>query len=184
MRHKGRWRGAGTFLLFQPYEVLVMVVCRSRVGVYFYPDFNTVIVGLWEDHLLVQVLCDSSERCGTLIKEYDFLNANADTPCDPGTGVNTCPCLLFRSWLDPEVSRTLLHLSCESPHLTLKVSNHKISSIHSSSKIRFGDLSGPTVSYNPPSHYSLGSPPLLRDPMESVTVEVSRLMHSSKYTKY
>ena len=95
-----------------------MVVCRSRVGVYFYPDFNTVIVGLWEDHLLVQVLFDSSGRCRTFIKEYDFLNANADTPCEPGTGVNTCPCLLFRSWLDPEVSRTLLDLSCESPYLT------------------------------------------------------------------
>ena len=49
------------------YEVMVMVVCRSRVGVYFYPDFNTVIVGLWEDHLLVQVLCDSSGRCGAFV---------------------------------------------------------------------------------------------------------------------
>ena len=26
------------------------------MGVYFYPDFSTVIVGLWEDHLLVQVI--------------------------------------------------------------------------------------------------------------------------------
>ena len=49
------------------FMVMVMVVCRSRVGVYFYPDFNTVIVGLWEDHLLVQVLCDSSGRCGTFV---------------------------------------------------------------------------------------------------------------------
>ena len=162
-----------------------MVVCRSRVGVYFYPDFNTVIVGLWEDHLLVQVLFDFCGRCGTFIQEYDLLNTIADySPCDPGTGVNTCPCLLFRSWVDPEVSRTLFNLNCQSPYMTMKASNHKISSIQSSSKIRFGDLSGPTVSYNPPSHYSLGSPPLLRDPMESVTVEVSRLMHSSKYTKY
>ena len=56
------------FFIFQLYEVLVvMVVCRSRVGVYFYPDFNTVIVGLWEDHLLVQVLFDSSGRCGTFV---------------------------------------------------------------------------------------------------------------------
>lgn len=43
---------------------------RSRVGVYFYPDFTTVIVGLWEDHLLLQVIInyislqfgDSSKR--------------------------------------------------------------------------------------------------------------------------
>ena len=44
-----------------------MVVCRSRGGAYFYPDFNTVIVGLWEDHLLVQVLFDSSGCCGTFV---------------------------------------------------------------------------------------------------------------------
>ena len=50
-----------------------MVVCRSRVGVYFYPDFNTVIVGLWEDHLLVQVLFDLSGRCRTLVKDYSLL---------------------------------------------------------------------------------------------------------------
>ena len=42
--------------------------------------------------------------------------------------------------------------------------------------LRFGDLSGPTVSYSPPSHYSLGAPPTLRDPMEAVTVEVGRLV--------
>ena len=111
-----------------------------------------------------------------LFKYHPLLTDDADvesSPCDPGTGVNTCPSLLLRSWVDPEVSRTLLGLNYESPYMTMKVSNPKISSIHSSSMIRFGDLSGPTVSYNPPSHYSLGSPPLLRDPMESVTVEVS-----------
>ena len=57
------------FFIFQLYEfmIMVMVVSRSRVGVYFYPDFNTVIVGLWEDHLLVQVLWDCSEHCGTFV---------------------------------------------------------------------------------------------------------------------
>ena len=64
---QGAVEGSRYFFLFFNYKVLVMVVCRSRVGVYFYPDFNTVIVGLWEDHLLVQVLCDSSERCGTFV---------------------------------------------------------------------------------------------------------------------
>ena len=50
------------------FMVMVMVVCRSRVGVYFYPDFNTVIVGLWEDHLLVQVLFDFLDVAEHLFK--------------------------------------------------------------------------------------------------------------------
>ena len=45
---------------------------------------------------------------------------------------------------------------------------------------RFGDLSGPTVAYSPPSHYSLGAPPTLKDPMETVTVEVGLILSNSK----
>ena len=45
---------------------------------------------------------------------------------------------------------------------------------------RFGDLSGPTVAYSPPSHYSLGAPPTLKDPMETVTVEVGSILSNSK----
>ena len=38
--------------------------------------------------------------------------------------------------------------------------------------LRFGELVGPTISYSPPSHYSLGVAPTLRDPLEEATVEV------------
>jgi len=79
--------------------------------VYFYPDFSTVIVGLWEDHLLVQGRASSLAHA----------------------------CYSEAGWT-----------------------------------LRFGDLSGPTVAYSPPSHYSLGAPPTLKDPMESVTVEVKQ----------
>ena len=47
------------------------------------------------------------------------------------------------------------------------------------SLLRFGDLSGPTVGYSPPSHYSLGAPPTLKDPMETVTVEVGSILSNS-----
>jgi histone-lysine N-methyltransferase SETD7 len=102
----GGWQGA----FF--YEAAAQVEgSRSQVGVYFYPDFTTVIVGLWEDHLLVQGQASSL----------------------------THACFSEAGWT-----------------------------------LRFGDLSGPTVAYSPPSHYSLGAPPTLKDPMESVTVEVEQ----------
>ena len=36
------------------------------MGVYFYPDFTTVIVGLWEDHLLVQVIVNHGQNAANL----------------------------------------------------------------------------------------------------------------------
>merc|ERR1719481_755531 len=38
--------------------------------------------------------------------------------------------------------------------------------------LRFVEVSGPPLEYSPPSHYSLGAPPTLKDPYEAVTVEV------------
>jgi len=41
-------------------------------------------------------------------------------------------------------------------------------------KLKFGELTGPVISYSPPSHYSLGVNPLEQDPFEKESVQVRK----------